>query len=101
MENSLKLDVSHFSKLEKWSENDKRNIVHKTNSLTVANVVARIEHSQQLGFYLYYESPNLRYTVKTCPIISVEKTIDKAYNNVYIISTRTDTKDTMYYKLTV
>ncbi len=100
MDNHLKLDVSHFSKLEKWSEKEKRHVI-KDSSLTVANVTARIEHNQQLGFYLYYESPNLSYTAKTTPIISVEKTFDKAYNNVYLISTRTDTKDTMYYKLTV
>lgn len=97
---AMSLFTDNFSKLVIWSENEKRHVI-KSNSLTVFNVKATIEHRADTGYCLCYSSKNLNYSARSSPIISLEKSIDKLGNNEYIISTATDTKDTMYYKLTI
>jgi hypothetical protein len=100
MKNELELITRQFAKLEKWSENEKRHII-KSSSLTVRNVTATIEHNDRLGYYLAYESPNLSYKAKSSPIITIEKQQDEFGMPMYVISTKTDTKDTIYYRLKI
>lgn len=95
---SMGLQHDSFVKLERWAESEKRHII-KNTSISVMKVKASIERRDS-GYYLAYTSPNLTYSVKTTDLISVEKVVDSA-GIYYILSTWTDSKDTVYYKLTV
>lgn len=98
MESHIKLMTNSFVKLEVWAESEKRHVIKKT-SKTVLKVKASIERRDS-GFYLAYSSPNLTYSAKTNDLISVEKVVDNS-GIYYILSTRSELKDTIYYKLTV
>lgn len=93
----MSLFTDWFSKLEKWSEKEKKQIV-KPSSLTIHSVTATIEHRDS-GYYLAYKGKNENWSGKSSPIISVEKCFN-GHNNAYLISTKGET-DTIYFRLTI
>lgn len=89
----IEMFTSRFTTLEKWVASEENHII-KDKSLKVQNVIAFIEKNDK-GYFLSYSSPNLNYTVKSMPILTIELDRDE---NCYIISTDA-IDDTVYYKL--